>query len=243
MSEVLGKFSEQGAADENTWRTFADAAGRMKSDYYRAQILKRVLAKGRLNSSSVGILLRNASTMKSDYYLSDLLKDVAGKYALNADTRQYYVDALRSIESDYYRSELLKTMGTGGDWDAKTTAFVLEAVAGIKSDYYKSESLKSLARANKINDWPGYFSATSTIDSDYYKKETLQAALNRNPLTRDVVAGVLTVAQHIKSDSEMADVLSNVARSYRLDEGLRAAYEKAVDSMILYSPEFTLNPA
>jgi len=231
MSEVLGKFSEQGAADENTWRTFADAAGRMKSDYYRAQMLKRVLAKGRLNSSSVGILLRNASTMKSDYYLSDLLKDVAGKYALNADTRQYYVDALRSIESDYYRSELLKTMGTGGDWDAKTTAFVLEAVAGIKSDYYKSESLKSLARANKINDWPGYFSATSTIDSDYYKKETLQAALNRNPLTRDVVAGVLTVAQHIKSDSEMADVLSNVARSYRLDEGLRAAYEKAVDSM------------
>ena len=58
-------------------------------------------------------------------------------------------------------------MGTGGDWDAKTTAFVLEAVAGIKSDYYKSESLKSLARANKINDWQGYFSATSTIDSDY----------------------------------------------------------------------------
>ena len=29
----------------------------------------------------------------------------------------------------------------------------------------------------------------------------------------------------------MADVLSNVARSYKLDEGLRAAYEKAVDAM------------
>lgn len=231
MSEVLGKFASQGSADENTWRTFAEAAGKMKSDYYRSVILKNVLSKGRLSSSTVGILLRNASTMKSDYYLSDLLKDAASKYALSADTRPYYVEALRNIESDYYRSDLLNSMGTGDDWDAKTTAFVLEAVSGIKSDYYKSESLKKLARANKINDWAGYFSATSTIDSDYYKKETLQAALNRKPLTRDVVAGVLNVAQRIKSDSEMADVLANVARSYNLDDGLRASYEKAVDAM------------
>ncbi|HZJ00081.1 MAG TPA: M56 family metallopeptidase, partial [Gemmatimonadaceae bacterium] len=77
MSEVLGKFASQGSADENTWRTFAEAAGKMKSDYYRSVILKRVLSKGRLSSSTVGILLRNASTMKSDYYISDLLKDVA----------------------------------------------------------------------------------------------------------------------------------------------------------------------
>ena len=231
MSEVLSRFSAQGSADETTWRTFAEAAGKMKSDYYRSQTLKRVLSKGRLSSSTVGLLLRSASGMKSDYYLSDLLKEVAGKYALNADTRQYYVDALRSIESDYYRSELLKTMGTGGEWDAKTTAFVLEAVTGIKSDYYKSEALRSLARANKIADWSTFFAATSSIDSDYYKKETLQTALDRSPLTRDVVAGVLNVAQRIKSDSEMADVLSNVARSYKLDESLRAAYERAVDSM------------
>jgi beta-lactamase regulating signal transducer with metallopeptidase domain len=231
MSEVLGKFSSQSSADENTWRAFTEAAGRMKSDYYRSQTLKRVLSKGRLSGSTVGLLLRNASTMKSDYYLSDLLKEVAGKYALNSETRQYYVDALRSIESDYYRSELLKSMGTGGDWDAKTTAFVLDAVAGIKSDYYKSESLKSLARANKIDSWSNYFSATSTIESDYYKKETLRAALDRKPLTREIVAGVLNVAQRIKSDSEMADVLGTVARNYNLDEGLRAAYEKAVDAM------------
>lgn len=231
MSEVLGRFASQGSADETTWRSFAEAAGRMKSDYYKSQTLKRVLSKGRLSSGTVGVLLRSASGMKSDYYLSDLLKEVAGKYALNADTRQYYVDALRSIESDYYRSELLKTMGTAGDWDAKTTAFVLEAVTGIKSDYYKSEALKSLARGNKIDDWSTYFAATSSIDSDYYKKETLQAALNKSPLTRDIVAGVLNVAQRIKSDSEMADVLSNVARSYKLDDSLRAAYERAVDNM------------
>jgi beta-lactamase regulating signal transducer with metallopeptidase domain len=231
MSEVLGRFATQSSADESTWRAFAEAAGKMKSDYYKSQTLKKVLSKGRLNSSTVGVLLRSAAGMKSDYYLTDLLKDVSGKYAVNADTRTYYVEALRNIESDYYRYELLKTIGTGDDWDAKTTAFVLDAVTGIKSDYYKSEALKSLTRGNKISDWPTYFAATSSIDSDYYKKETLQAALNKSPLTRDIVAGVLSVAQRIKSDSEMADVLSNVARSYKLDDSLRAAYEKAVDSM------------
>ncbi len=231
MSEVLGRFATQSSADESTWRAFAEAAGKMKSDYYRSQTLKKVLSKGRLSSPTVGVLLRSAAGMKSDYYLTDLLKDVSGKYALNADTRPFYVEALHNIESDYYRYELLKTMGTGGEWDAKTTAFVLDAVTGIKSDYYKSEALKSLTRGNKINDWPTYFAATSSIDSDYYKKETLQAALNKSPLTRDIVAGVLSVAQRIKSDSEMADVLSNVARSYKLDDSLRAAYEKAVDNM------------
>ena len=231
MSEVLGRFASQSSADETTWRTFAEAAGRMKSDYYKSVVLKKVLSQGRLSGQTVGILLRSASGLKSDYYLSDLLKDVAAKYALNADTRQYYVDALRAIESDYYRYDLLKNMGTEGDWDARTTAFVLEAAGGIKSDYYKSESLRALAQANKVSDWPTFFSATSTIESDYYKKETLRTALNRSPLTRDVVAGVINVAQRMKSDSEMADVLAVVARNYKLDESLRAAYEKAVDEM------------
>jgi beta-lactamase regulating signal transducer with metallopeptidase domain len=231
MSEVLGRFASQGSADETTWRTFAEAAGRMKSDYYKSVVLKKVLSQGRLSGQTVGILLRSASGMKSDYYLSDLLKDVAGKYALNADTRQYYVDALRAIESDYYRYDLLKSMGTEGDWDAKTTAFVLDAAGGIKSDYYKSESLRALAQANKVSDWSTFFSAASGIESDYYKKETLKTALNRSPLTRDIVAGVLNVAQRMKSDSEMADVLSVVARNYKLDDSLRSAYEKAVDEM------------
>ena len=43
--------------------------------------------------------------------------------------------------------------------------------------------------------------------------------------------GVLGAAARIHSDSEMADVLSAVARSYKIDESVRAAYEKAVDAM------------
>jgi F0F1-type ATP synthase delta subunit len=231
MSEVLGKFGAQSSADETTWRLFAETAGKMKSDYYKSQTLKKVLSKGRLSASTVGTLLRSASGMKSDYYLTELLKEVAGKYALNADTRQYYVEALRGIESDYYRSELLRTLGSDGDWDARTTNLVLESAAAIKSDYYKSESLRALAQAKHVDNWAAFFSAAGTIESDYYKKETLKSALKHSPLTREIVAGVINAASRMKSDSEMAEVLTTVARTYKLDNSLRDAFEKAVDAM------------
>jgi beta-lactamase regulating signal transducer with metallopeptidase domain len=231
MSEVLGKLGNQSAANETTWRAFAEAAGRMKSDYYKSETLKKVLSKGKLSSETVGILLKSAAGIKSDYYTTDLLKQVAAKYALNAETRAYYVDALRHIESDYYRGELLKALGTEGEWDSRTSAFVLESVASIKSDYYRSESLVSLVKAKHVDNWPAFFAATSSMGSDYYKKTSLTVVLRGADLNREIVVGVLGAAAKILSDSEMADVLSAVARSYRNDESVRPAYEKAVDAM------------
>ncbi|MEO8194710.1 MAG: M56 family metallopeptidase [Gemmatimonadales bacterium] len=231
MSEVLSKFASQGSANEATWRGFAEAAGKMKSDYYKSQTLKKVLTKGRLSNATVGILLQSASGMKSDYYLSELLKSVASQYALNAETRGYYAEALSRIESDYYRSELLQAMGGDGAWDRKTSALVMSSVSGIKSDYYKSEALRSLVRGDHVDDWASFFSATQNIDSDYYKNETLNTALSRDPLSREVVIGVLGVAAKMKSDSEISEILASVARRYRIDDAVRPAFEKAVDAI------------
>ena len=232
MSEVLKKFASQPTANEATWRIFAEASGKMKSDYYKAETLKRVLKSGHLSSPTVGILLNSASGLQSDYYLSDVLKTVAGQYAVNADTRQYYLNALKQIDSDYYRSDLLRVMGGKEDaWDPKTSAFVLASVGDIKSDYYKSESLVAMVRAPHVPSWPDYFNAATSIDSDYYKKEALTAALDQDPLPRDVVVGVLSAASKMKSDSEMSEVLSTIARNYKIDDSLRPAYEKAVDAM------------
>jgi len=231
MSEVLGKFASQSSANETTWRTFAEAAGRMKSDYYKSQTLKRVLARGRLSNETVGTLLRSASGIKSDYYVTELLKSIAGKYAVNADTRPYYLQALRGIESDYYRQELLGAMANDENWDAKTSELVLSSVGDIKSDYYKAESLVSLVKAKHVDSWPPFFRAVSGMESDYYKKTVLTSVLKQSPLTPEIVTGVLSAAQQMKSDSETAEVLSAVARGYRIDDSLRPAFEKAVDSM------------
>jgi beta-lactamase regulating signal transducer with metallopeptidase domain len=231
MAEVLGKLASQKSANEGTWRLFAEAAGKMKSDYYSSTILKKVLASGRLSNETVGVLLRSASKLESDYYLYEVLKSVAGKYALNDATRSFYTDALSSIGSDHYRMELLKSMNTADAWDARTTTFVLNAVSGIKSDYYKSESLVALVKNRHVNNWPAFFNAAVSMDSDHYKRETLNAALRHTPLTREIVAGVISVTPRIKSDYAKAEVLGNVARTFRLDADLQAAYEKVADDI------------
>jgi hypothetical protein len=230
MSEVLGRLSNQSAANETTWQIFTDASSRIKSDYYRSEILKKVLTKGRLSDETVGMMLRSASAMKSDYYLTELLKAVANRYALNGNTRQYYADALRKIDSDYYRSDLIGSLGSD-DWDARTSQYVLAAIADIKSDYYRSESLSKLVRDNHVSDWNAYFNAATGIGSDYYKKTALVAALRRAPLTRDIVLGVLNAVPRMRSDSEMAEVLKAVSDRYRIDDSLRPAYEKAADAI------------
>jgi hypothetical protein len=232
LSEVLGRLGKQPSANEGTWQIFAEAAGRMKSDYYRSVILKDVLTHARLGSETVGTLLKSASEMKSDYYLTDVLKSVASQYALNANTRQYYADALRHIESDYYRSDLIGVLSNGdGEWDPRTSTYVLASIADIKSDYYRSESLARLVRDNHVADWNAYFNAATGIQSDYYKKTAIVAALKRATLTREIVLGVLNAVPRMKSDSEMNEVLTTLARSYKIDDSLRPAYEKAVDAI------------
>ncbi len=231
MTQVLGKLANQPSANEATWRSFAEAAGRMESDYYKAQMLKKVLARGNLSRETVGVMLTSAAGIESDYYLTDVLKTVAKRYALNDDTRAVYARALASIESDHYRSELLQSMNSAEEWDSRTTAFVLASVSDMSSDLYKSRALTSLIKTKHIRDWPAFFTTVGTMSSDLYKREVLNAALKHDPLTREIVAGVLSSASGMGSDYETTQVLSSVARSYNLDDELRAKYEKVTDGI------------
>ena len=231
LSQVLGRLSTQRSANESTWRAFATAAGGMKSDYYKSQLLKKVLNSGRLSDETVAVLLKSASGVESDYYLSDLLKSVASKYAVNDGTASIYASALGRIESDYYRMELLKAMQSSESWDGRTAAFVLTSVRGMKSDYYKSQSLISLVTKNRVDNWNAFFDAVGTVGSSHYKRQALNAALQREPLTKPIVAGVLNTAARIDSDHEKSQILATVARSYKLDGDLRAAYEKVADAI------------
>ncbi len=231
LAEVLGKLAIQPRANESTWRAFADASSRMKSDYYKAATIGKILKRGRGGDETVRSLLRSASTIKSDYYMAEVLKSVAADYAMSADTRQYYVEALRNISSDYYRRQVLMTLNGSGEWDSRTTAVVLASVNEIKSAYEKSQSLIALAKAGRIDNWASYFAAANTISSSYYQRQTMEAALKVQPLTREIVAAVLTAAPRITSDSDLGSLLSNVAKSFRIDNSMRPAYEKATDAI------------
>lgn len=231
LSQVLGKLAAHRSANEGTWRAFAQASGQMKSDYYKSQTLKKVLNSGKLRTEDVGLLLNAAAGIESDYYLSDLLKSVAAKYALNEATTNIYAEAMSSIESDYYQMQLLTTMNSADRWDPRTTSFVLASIRKMDSDHYKSQSLISLVKNKHVSDWNAFFAATGTIGSGTYRRQALNAALKHDPLTREIVAGVIAQVPRMESDHEASQVLATVARSYKLDGELREAYEKATDSI------------
>ncbi len=76
-----------------------------------------------------------------------------------------------------------------------------------------------------------YFAAIKSINSDYYKHQVLNNVLATQPLTREMVAEVLAVAPTLKSDYELSGLLSSLVRIYPIDDSLRAAYDRAVDSI------------
>jgi hypothetical protein len=233
LAEVFTKIGSQRRADEETWRAFADAAGGMKSDYYKAQVIGKVLSRDQLDDATVATLLKATSTIKSDYYQAETLKTMALKYKVTPQTRSYYLAALNRIDSDYYRAEVLGLLSTGEPLDATMTSATLKTIGQMKSDYYKSEALSKIVKRGRVDasNRNDYFAAIRSIDSDYYKHAALDAALSERPLSRETVAGVLSIAPVIKSDYELSGLLATLARAYPIDDSLRPAYDRAVDAI------------
>jgi len=125
----------------------------------------------------------------------------------------------------------IQAIANSGEWDSRTSAYVLASISEIKSDYYKSEALQRLIKEKHVDNWPSFFNATGTIGSSHYQRETLMTALRQQPLTRDVVLGVLGVATKLRSDHDLSEVLTHIARTYRMDDSVRSAFDRAIDAI------------
>jgi beta-lactamase regulating signal transducer with metallopeptidase domain len=233
LAEVFNRVGTQKFTDAGTWRAFADGGGGMKSDFYKSQVISKVLTRDNLDAATIATLLRASATIDSDYYQAETLKTMARKYAVTAQTRPYYVAALGRIKSDHYRQEVLSFLNTGETLDPATTSAVLRSISDMKSDYYKSEALAKLAKRGRLDAAAraDYFTAVRSITSDYYKHQVLNAALAERPLTREMVAGILAVAPTLQSDYELSGLLTELVRVYTIDDSLRPAYDRAVDSI------------
>ena len=208
------------------------AANDLKSsDYYLSQVLGKLAAHRSANEGTWRAFAQASGRMKSDYYRSQSLKKVLNSGKLRAEDVGLLLSAAAGIESDYYLSDLLKSVAAKYALNAATTNIYAEAMSSIESDYYKSQSLISLVKNKHVGDWNAFFATAGTIKSGTYRRQTLNAVLKHDPLTRDIVAGVIAQVPRMESDYEASQVLATVARSYKLDGGLREAYEKATDSI------------
>lgn len=224
--ELLDIEGELSAGDlgEIVARVSSDLAS---SDYYTSQVLGRLSSQRAVNESTWRAFAQAAGRMKSDYYKSQLLKKVLNSGRMSDETAGVLLTSASSMKSDYYLSELLN--GIASKYAVNDA--MLASVKEMKSDYYKSQSLISLVKQNRVANWTEFFGTAGTIDSDHYARTTLSAALDHKPLTKEIVSGVLAATSSLGSDHEKSQVLADVARSYKLDQDLRAAYERAVDQI------------
>jgi hypothetical protein len=124
-----------------------------------------------------------------------------------------------------YFSELLKNR-----LDSATVAQVLEqAGRQIDSDFELASLLKS-STALLADDATrrAYFNAARSIESDFEMRGALSAALQKGPVSPDIMVGILDASTSIDSDFEEASLLDQVAKVQPLDARTRPAFLKAL---------------
>ena len=133
------------------------------------------------------------------------------------------------IEGSYgkrvYFAELLKT-----PLDASTVRQALDqAGRQIDSDFELASLLKS-STGLLADDATrrAYFEAARSIQSDFEMRGALSAALQRGPVSPEILAGVLDASTSIDSDFEEASLLEQVAKLQPLDDKTRAPFLKAL---------------
>jgi hypothetical protein len=202
-----------------------------KSDYYSTELLKRVVAQGRLEdpqerAAAIALIER----MESDYYRSVVIGVLGG--TLSADQLTALLRVASTIDSDYYRSEVLKHLLTAGALTPAQQALVLGAVGSMDSDYYTVEVLKMMAA--KSIDGPdarkAFLAAAYGVESGFYKQEALSAFVRRNDLNEADLLGVIDASRGA-SDHYRAEILIDVLRNRGATDRVRQVIRDTAQSL------------
>jgi len=153
------------------------ATTRMKSDYYRTEVVKGLLGAGKVDARARRDLGRMVGDMREDYYIGEVIQQIARDAGLDAETRQALIESTARIRSDYYRAESIKVLARSGEVREGDLLDMVTAASGLKSDHYKADALTAIvhhpAATAKVRD-----AATSAADSlsKYYRDAVRQAA-------------------------------------------------------------------
>jgi hypothetical protein len=122
------------------------ATGRIKSDYYRAEVMKGLLSAGRPDPRTRRDLARLIADMHEDFYIGDVIQQLARNGGLDAETRHTLIESTGHIRSDYYRAESMKALLRDTEMREADLLDVTTAVIPLNSDHYKADVLTTIAR-------------------------------------------------------------------------------------------------
>jgi beta-lactamase regulating signal transducer with metallopeptidase domain len=224
---VLEKRGVQGLLDE---------IALLGGDYARRRYYQVALESGKLDVAGYERLIEDAGrTVSSDYELAELLLAVARIQPLTDRMQAGFVAAAKTLNSDYERRRVLQAALARPGLTPGVQTGMLDAAAGINSDYELATLLIELNGARRIDDAvrPAFFKAANSLQSDYEHRRVLSAVVAgaKGSASRAMLADVLESAKTISSDYELAQLLTEVGRSYLLDETLRPAFFAAAATL------------
>ncbi|MEJ7809472.1 MAG: hypothetical protein WKG32_03560 [Gemmatimonadaceae bacterium] len=212
-----------------------DEISRMTADYARRIYFTTLLDSARLDPAAVRRALTQVGReLGSDYERAELLIAFAKRTTLDDAARLAYTEAADGISSDYEHRRALSALLETGTPNRATVDAVLRSATRIGSDYELATLLIAVTSRDLVDDATraAYFGAVATVDSDYEQRRALSALLARKGLSRELVAAVVRAgADGIASDYELATLLVSVAQGYPMDDTLRTAYLRAVDTI------------
>lgn len=219
--------------DDAVRREFFSAAGHIASDEERRHVLTAMLQRSGLNDATLAEVVRCARSISSDEEKAGVLAQAAASNLEKPSARAAFFDAANSISSDEARKGVLLLVAHRAGTGAETQVEVLKSARQIASDEEKAAVLAEMTGSNfqdeKLRD--AFFEAVDSISSDEERGRILSALLKKPGLGKGAAIRAVESAGQISSDEVKAGVFCQAAGTYAGDPAVRAALQKALDSL------------
>jgi len=199
-------------SDEMVRQVLRQAAGEIKSDYEKAQLLIKISENYLHNDSQRAVYLEGVNTIHSDYEKGRTLSALIKRGELSKGNLTFLLRSAASISSDYERAQLLIKVAEGFALDDSARAAYMDAVATINSDYEKGRVISAFLKKadNHKESLMFALKSASTISSDYEKAQLLIKVAAASSGDETVRAALIDSAKTIKSEYERGRVLNAV---------------------------------
>ncbi|MCA1825377.1 MAG: M56 family metallopeptidase [Myxococcales bacterium] len=180
LRRYLSLLIEADPMQESTAIAVVESASRMHGDYDRAEILKAVAARARLDSDAAReAFLRACNGISGDYEHARVLHVLADQSTLSPALTRGVLESASTIRGDYEKSGLLIALAGRHPVDPSE---YLRAASTLSGDYERSRSLKALIAAQRLPE-------SSQVDlirqaarlGDYESAEVLLALAAKQP--------------------------------------------------------------
>lgn len=211
-SELMNAIQENYLKKEATAHVYLQNVKSMKSDYYQANTIKRLL-KLPLSDQRFGEVISIVKIMKSDYYQSDVLSMVLKNNQISAGRFGQVMNAVSGINSDYYKSEIISSLLKNRTLDPNRYSQTITAMSDMKSSFYKATILKNLVTKDIVDEseWIKLLKFTDSVGSDYEKANVLIKIADNMPAKNEKVKeAFMQTAKTIRSDYDYGRVMRSM---------------------------------